>query len=141
METTNAKRAETDNTETVKAETSAPKPAIDISSEINTLNSTLSEDNFHNFPAAVQDVFDLWCQALEENDKETINKISEHASEWCQLLNEHFSELYILNRVPFTDPDTLTDDEIDLFDSLRTACGKLLNLANASYAGNRKTCT
>lgn len=59
METTNAKRAETDNTETVKAETSAPKPAIDISSEINTLNSTLSEDNFHNFPAAVQDVFDL----------------------------------------------------------------------------------
>lgn len=138
METTNAKRAETDNTETVKAETSAPKPAIDISSEINTLNSTLSEDNFHNFPAAVQDVFDLWCQALEENDKETINKISEHASEWCQLLNEHFSELYILNRVPFTDPDTLTDDEIDLFDSLRTACGKLLNLANASMLATGK---
>ncbi len=138
METTNAERAETDNTETAKAETSASKPAIDISSEINTLNSTLSEDNFHNFPAAVQDVFDLWCQALEENDKETINKISEHASEWCQLLKEHFSELYILNRVSFTDPDTLTDDEIDLFDSLRKACGKLLNLVNASMLATGK---
>ncbi len=138
METANAERAETDNTETVKAETSASKPAIDISSEINTLNSTLSEDNFHNFPAAVQDVFDLWCQALEENDKETINEISEHASEWCQLLKEHFSELYILNRVSFTDPDTLTDDEIDLFDSLRTACGKLLNLVNASMLATGK---